>query len=219
VIANYQKNLLKNISTWIEILEEMSKNTTDTSGLPKLEVSLRSGRMYSGSVIGLKKSTDENFVLLWEQPDLHIKARVHLIQCEDITALSFVDPDTFVSIFSKPVVSELELKRKTKAIEDQIEEIVSKRISVSLSSSITESDRSHVLQMIEVIPEIFKKLTEDNISKNAVSEQISEIEIQVDKTAGTILNKNQLICIFAKDSEVFLSRQKDALFNSIEKVL
>ncbi len=219
VIANYQKNLLKNISTWLEILEEMSKNTTDTSGLPKLEVSLRSGRLYAGSVIGLKKSTNETFVMLLEHADLHTKSRIHLIQCEDIAALSFIDPDIYLSIFSKPIVSELELKRKLKVVEDELECILSKPIPVSLSTSITESDRSHVLQMAEGFPEIFKKLTADDISKNLIFEQISDIEIQMDKTAGTILNKNKLICIFAKDSDIFLSRQKEALFYSIEKVL
>lgn len=219
MIATYQKDLLKRISSWLEILEEISKNTTDTSGLPKLEVSLRSGRLFSGSVIGLKKSTDENLLMLLEHAGLHAKERIHLILCEDITALSFIDPETCLSVFSKPVISELELKRKTKNIEDALEQIVSKRIPVLLDPAIAESDRSHVLKLIQAFPEIFERLTADDISKNAVFGQISGIEIRVDKSPGTILNKKQLICIFAKDSEVFLSRQKEALFYSIEKVL
>jgi len=220
VIETYQKDLLKNIFSWLEILEEISKNTTDTSGLPKLEVSLNSGRTFAGSVIGLKTSIEGNILMLLEQADLYYNSRIHLIQCEEIAALSFVDPATYLSIFTKPIVSELELKRKAKIIEDHIKELTSTNIPISLlHESITESDRSQVLQLIQEFPSIFKKLITDNTSKKMVSESIIHINIQMDKTTGSQLNDKTLICTFEKNSEEFLSKQKEKLFHSIEKAL
>ena len=220
MIETYQKDLLKNIFSWLEILEEISKNTTDTSGLPKLEVSLNSGRTFAGSVIGLKTSIEGNILMLLEQADLYYNSRIHLIQCEEIAALSFVDPATYLSIFTKPIVSELELKRKAKIIEDHIKELTSTNIPISLlHESITESDRSQVLQLIQEFPSIFKKLITDNTSKKMVSESIIHINIQMDKTTGSQLNDKTLICTFEKNSEEFLSKQKEKLFHSIEKAL
>lgn len=220
MIESYQKNLLKNSFSWLEILEELSKNTTDTSSLPKLEVSLRSGRMFAGSVIGLKRSVGENLLMLLEYPELNSRARIHLIQCEDIAALSFVDPDVYLSIFSKPIISELELKRKTKTVEDQLDQIVSKRISISLhTDSMSETDRSHVLKLVENIPKIIEQLQKDALGKGLVAEQVDGIEIQMGNAAETRLTDKQLICVFEKDTELFLSKQKEALLESIERVL
>lgn len=220
MIESYQKDLLKGISSWFEILEELSKNTTDTSGLPKLEVSLRSGRMFAGSVIGLKTSIEGNVLMLLEQAEIHSKARAHLIQCEEIAALSFVDPEVYLSIFSKSIISELELNRKSKIIEDEIEKILSTRIAISFhKESIKESDRSQILQLIQELPTIFRKLTKDTIGNSQITENVLDIEIRMGKTAETNLTKKHLICTFAKDSEVYLSKQKEALLHSIEKVL
>lgn len=220
LFESFQKDVLKNISTWFEILEEISKNTTDTSGLPKLEVSLRSGRMFSGSVIGLKKSVDENLVMLLEYPELHSRARIHLIKCEDICTLSFIDPDIFLSISSKekPVITEFELKRRVKAVEERIEQILSSHIPISINQ-VSESDRSRVADLTEELPAIFSKLIKDDTGKNLIQKSIVSIDIQLGKTAETNLNNKHLICIFAQDSELFLSKQKEILFHSIEKVL
>ncbi len=220
LLAPFQKDLLKNISTWLELLEELSKNTTDTSGLPKLEVSLRSGNLFSGSVVGLKRSVEENLLMLLEDAELHARPRLHLIQCEDITALSFVDPSVLLSLVSKdkPIVPELELKRRIKTIEDKIEEFVASRIPISLNQ-LSERDRNQAIQLIEELPSIFVKLMKDQIGKNILTESISSIEIQMGETATAKLNNKQLLCIFEKDSEIFLSKQKETLFNSIEKAL
>jgi len=222
VIESYQKDLLKNIYSWFEILEELSKNTTDTSSLPKLEVSLRSGRMFAGSVIGLKTSIEGNVLMLLEQADVLYNSRIHLIQCEEITSVSFIDPTTYLSIFSKEksIISELELKRKTKTVEDQLEQIASKRIYISLhTDSISETDRSHALKLIENLPKIIAQLQKDALGKELVTERIDGIEIQMGKTAETRLNDKLLICVFEKDTELFLSKQKEALLESIEKIL
>lgn len=220
MIESIQKDLLKDISSWFEILEEISKNTTDTSGLPKLEVSLRSGRMFSGSVIGLQKSTHQNILMLLEQADQQSKARVHLIQCEEVSAVSFVDPTVYLSIFSKPLISELEMKRKIKSVEERIEEATITKIAIDVShASISEVERNHVVKLAETLPSIFNKLMKDNMAKSIILENISGIEIQLGKIAETKLENNILICIFSTNSEVYLSKQKEDLFLSIEKAL
>jgi hypothetical protein len=220
VIHSFQKDLLKNISAWLELLEEVAKNTTDTSGLPKLEVSLRSGKTFCGSVLGLKRSVDENLLMLSEEAEPQARQKLHLIQCEEISALSFIDPNVFLAIASnqQPVVSELEVKRKIKTIEDEIEQIVSARIPVSFDT-VAEAYRSRALQLTETLPSIFSTLMSDGTGKELIPESISSIGIQVGKTAETHLNNKHLLCVFAKDSEVFLSKQKEALFHSIQKAL
>lgn len=220
MIKSFQKDLLKNISSWFEILEEMSKNTTDTSSLPKLEVSLRSGSMFSGSVIGLKKTSHENLLMMLEQVDIQSKARIHLIQCEEVCAVSFVDPTVYLSIFSKPIISELELKRKLKSIEERIEEATITKIAIDVShASISEVERNHVVKLAETLPSIFNILMKDNMAKSLILENITSIAIQVGEIAHTSLSNKLLTCVFEKDSEVFLSKQKEDLFLSIEKAL
>ena len=220
MIESIQKDLLKDISTWFEILEEISKNTTDTSGLPKLEVSLRSGRMFSGSVTGLQKSTHQNILMLLEQADQQSKARVHLIQCEEVSAVSFVDPTVYLSIFSKPIISELEMKRKVKSVEERIEEATITKIAIDVShASISEVERNHVVKLAETLPSIFNILMKDNMAKSLILENITSIAIQVGEIAHTSLSNKLLTCVFEKDSDVFLSKQKEDLFLSIEKAL
>lgn len=222
MIASYQEHLFKDFSTWFSILSELATNTKETSGLPKLEVSLHSGNRFFGNVIGFQSSDQGSTLFLLEQADVYSKSSVHIVQCAEIIAISLVDPKTYLDIFlNRPAfVSDLELKRKTKLVEDQLEQIVSRSLPITLLlSSMTEQNRSHVLQMVEALPAIFKKLCKDDMGMNAVASNIRNIEVLVAKTNQTTLENKQLTLALAKITNQSGEREKDALLHSIEKML
>lgn len=222
MIASYQEHLFKDFSAWFNILSELATNTKETSSLPKLEVSLRSGNRFFGNVIGYQSSEQGGTLFLLEQADVYSKSNVHIVQCAEIIAISLNEPKTYLDIFlNRPAfVSELELKRKTKLVEDQLGQIVSRSLPITLLlSSMTEQNRSHVLQMVESLPSIFKNLCKDEMGKNAVAANITNIEIQGAKANQTTLENKHLTLALAKIPNLNGEREKDVLFHSIEKVL
>lgn len=222
MIGSYQKDLLKSFTNWFEILAYKANNTNDTSGLPKLEVFLRSGNKFAGCVIGFQKSEFENLLMLLEEPDLYSKSNVHLIHCAEIVAVSLVEPKNYLRFFSKtkPTVSELELKRKTKSVEDQIAQTAEKNISIALPlDTISETDRYYLFQMIGSLPAIFESLCKDKLGKTTVHSTIERIEIQVSKMAQTRLKDHCLMLHLNKIPEQNIEDEKDNLLYYIEKAL
>lgn len=224
MIESYQKDLLKDFNSWFETLVEIANKTKDTSSLPKLEVSLRSGVRYLGNLIGFQKSENENknLLMLFEEADLYAKSGLHLVLCSEIVAISLVDPKSFLRAFSqeKSNVSELELRRKTKLVEEQLEQLTSQRFPISLIlETISESDRNHVLQIVEVLTAIFESLTKEEMDKNIVLSNISSLEIQVSKTAQTTLENKHLTIVLSKTPDLILANEQKRLLDSIEKAL
>ncbi|WP_028980654.1 hypothetical protein [Sporocytophaga myxococcoides] len=222
MIASYQEHLFKDFSAWFNILSELATNTKETSSLPKLEVSLHSGNRFFGNVIGYQSSDQGGTLFLLEQADVYSKSNVHIVRCSEIIAISLIEPKTYLDIFiNQPVfVSELELKRKTKLVEDELLQIVSRSLPITLLlSSMTEQNRSHVLQMVEALPTIFKNLCKDEMGKNAIALNISNIEIQAAKTNQTTLENKQLTLALAKIANLSGEREKELLLHSIEKLL
>jgi len=222
MIESYQNDFLKDFTSWFEILVELSKNTSDTSSLPKLEVSLRSGRQYTGYVIGLKKSVQENVLMLLEDHTTTNKSSIHLLYCDEISVLTFTDPLNLMSLLEskKTAISELELKRRSQKVEEQIELSLSKKIPISLQyTTISEFDRNYIIQLIEALPQIFENISKDNLGKNQILESVDDIEILMGKTTETSLQNKILVCMFSNSSQIFISKQKETLLQSIEKVL
>lgn len=222
MIESYQKDFLKGFTHWFEILVNKANNTKDTSGLPKLEVFLRSGNKFAGCVIGFQKSEFENLLMLLEEADLYSRSNVHLIHCTEIVAVSLVEPNSYLRIFSteKPIVSELELKRKAKSVEAQIVHTIGKGISIALLlDTISESDRHYVLQMLDSLPAIFESLCKDELGKTTVNSTIESIEIQVSKMAQTTLKYKCLMLYLNKTPDQNMTNEKDNLLYYIEKAL
>lgn len=222
MITSYQDYLFKDFSAWFSTLAEIATKSKETSSLPKLEVSLRSGSRFLGNVIGYQSLVQGSTLLLLEQADVYSRSNVHIIQCTEIVAISLVDPKTYLDIFlNQPTfVSELELKRRTKLVEDQLAEIVSGSLPINfLLSSITEENRSHVLQMIEALPSIFKSICKDDMGKKAVSLNVTNIEIHGAKINQTTLENKHLILALAKGVNLSGESEKEDLLQSIEKVL
>jgi hypothetical protein len=222
VIISYQEYLFKDFSAWFNILAEIATKSKETSSLLKLEVSLRSGNRFFGNVIGYQNLAQGSTLFLLEQADVYSKSNVHIIQCAEIVAISLVDPKTYLDIFlNQPTfVSELELKRRTKLVEDQLEQIVSGLLPINLLlSSITEENRSHVLQVIEALPVIFKSICKDDMGKKAVSLNVTSIDIRGAETNQTTLENKHLKLALAKRANLSGEREKEELLHSIEKVL
>ncbi len=221
MIKSCQKDLLKGFTAWFETLVAIVNQAKDTSSLPKLEVSLRSGSRFTGSVIGFQKSENENLLMLLEEADLYYKSCVHLVLLSEIVSVSLIDPKTYLSIFSKerPIVSELELRRKTKLAEEHIKAFAH-HISVSLIlESISEADRFHVLEMVETLPSIFEGLCKDETDRNIVVSNVASLEIQIGKTAKTTLKDKHLTIVLSKTPGLILADEQARLLDSIEKAL
>ncbi len=222
MITSYQEYLFKDFSAWFNTLAEIATKSKETSSLPKLEVSLRSGNRFFGNVIGYHSLAQGSTLFLLEQADAYSRTNVHIIQCAEIVAISLVDPKTYLDIFfNQPtLVSELELKRRTKLVEEQLEQIVSGLLPINLLlSSITEENRSHVLQVIEALPIIFKSICKDDMGKKAVSLNVTSIDIHGAETNQTTLENKHLKLALAKRANLSGEREKEELLHFIEKVL
>ncbi|WP_299248984.1 hypothetical protein [uncultured Cytophaga sp.] len=222
LIESLQKDLLKDFSEWFDLLAEKSKNTTDTLSLPKLEVSLRSGRTFTGVIVGLKTSESDRLLMLLEHTSVQNKECVHLIQTQEIIALSFLDAHAMLAVLAddETIISNLDLKRKINQLEDSLEKLLSKRISISINfNDTTNKNKNRIVKIAELLPEFFGQLTKDSMGMQSVTANIEKVVLEVAEKSNTALQNKTLTIPFSHTAYVSFAIDKEAIIQSIELVL
>ncbi|WP_163407017.1 hypothetical protein [Flavobacterium ajazii] len=220
MIESYKKNLLIDFTGWFIKLADFAEKAEDNSSLPKLELLLHTGNVIRGCIIGYDRTRQEKLLMVLETSDLDVKSRITLVPGMQVAAITFSDADKAIMNLETPSkISILELKRSAKIIEEDLEKSTASKISLVLDTdNYPEENRKLVLETIKFLPSIFESLTEDELGKKAILENIKNIKISIAETDSTVLEDKELH-IKISSGYKFPHKEKERIKREIESVL
>lgn len=220
MIEYYKKNLFIDFAGWFIKLADFAEKADDNSSLPKLELLLHTGNTIRGSIIGYDRTRQEKLLMVLEISDFHPKSRITLVPGLQVAAITFMDANkTLMSLETPSKVSVLELKRSAKIIEEDLEKSTTAKINLVLDTdNYPEEDRKLVLETIKFLPSIFESLTEDDLGKKAVGENIGSIKISITETDSTVLENKELHIAVSSGYKI-PHKEKERFKKEIESVL
>lgn len=220
MIESYKKNLFIEFSGWFIKLADFADKAEDVYSLPKLELLLHTGNVVRGSIIGYDRTRQEKLLMVIGIPDANPKSEITLVPGSQVAAITFMDANETIR-FLEPnsIISILELKRTAKKIEEDLEKNITSKINLVLDTdSYPEENRKVVLETIKFLPSIFESLTEDELGKKAVVENIQNIKISIAKADSTVL-ENKELHIKISSGYKFSDKEKERIKKEIESAL
>lgn len=220
MIASYKKNLFIEFSGWFIKLADFADRADDVYSLPKLELLLHTRNTIRGCIIGYDRTRAEKLLMVMGIPNSDLKPEITLVPGSQVAAISFIDANETLRILEpNATVSVLELKRTAKKVEEDLEKGIASKINLILDTdSYPEDNRKLVLDTIKFLPSIFESLTDDELGKKAVEENIEKIKISIAEADSTIL-ENKELHITVSPGYKFPHKEKERLKKEIESVL
>ena len=220
MIESYKKNLFIEFSGWFIKLADFADKAEDVYSLPKLELVLHTGNVIRGCIIGYDRTRQEKLLLVKGISDSNPKSEITLVPGSQVAAITFMDADETLKVFEpNSVVSSLELKRTAKKVEEDLEKSIASKINLFLDTdSYPEENRKLVLETIKFLSSIFESLTEDELGKKAVAENIENIKISIAEVDSTVL-ENKELHITLSPGYKFPNKEKERIKKEIESVL
>lgn len=220
MIESYKKNLFIEFSGWFIKLADFADKAEDVYSLPKLELLLHTGNSIRGCIIGYDRTRQEKLLMVIGIPDSSPKSEITLVPGSQVASITFMDADNAIRVLEpNAAVSILELKRTAKKAEEDLEKNIASKISLVLDTdSYPEENRNLVLETIKFLPSIFESLTEDELGKKAVAENIETIKISIADTYSTVLD-NKEVHITVSSGYKFPSKEKERIKKEIESIL
>ncbi|MFB9109864.1 hypothetical protein [Flavobacterium gyeonganense] len=218
MIASYKKNLFIEFPGWFIKLADFADRADDVYSLPKIELVLHTGNLIRGCIIGYDRTQPEKLLMVMGIPDSDPKPEITLVSGSQVAAISFIDANETLRILEpNATISELELKRTAKKVEEDLEKGITSKINLILDSY-PEENRKLVLDTIKFLPSIFESLTNDELGKKAVAENIENIKISIAEADSAIL-ENKELQITVSAGYKFPHKEKERLKKEIENVL
>ncbi|WP_417941359.1 hypothetical protein [Flavobacterium sp. RS13.1] len=220
IIESYKKNLFIEFSGWFIKLADFADKAEDVYSLPKLELVLHTGNVIRGCIIGYDRTRQEKLLMVIGIPDSNQKSEVTLVPGSQVAAITFMDANETLRILEpNATISELELKRTAKKVEEDLEKCTASKINLILETDgYPEENRMLVLETIKFLPSIFESLTNDELGKKAVAENIEKIKISIAEADSTIL-ENKELQITVSVGYKFPHKEKERIKKEIESVL
>lgn len=220
MIESYKQNLFIDFTGWFIKLADFAQKADENSSLPKLELLLHTGNVIRGCIIGYDRTRQEKLLMVLEISDFDAKSRITLVPGVQVAAITFRDADkTIMNLETPSKISVLELKRSAKIIEEDLEKSTASKISLVLDTeNYPEENRKLVLETIKFLPSIFESLTEDELGKKAVVENIKNIKISIAEADSTVLDNKELHIITSSGYK-FPHKEKERIKREIESVL
>lgn len=220
MIESYKKNLFIEFSGWFIKLADIADRAEDVYSLPKLELVLHTGNIIRGCIIGYDRTRQEKLLMVMGIPDSNPKSEVTLIPGPQVAAITFMDANETLRVLEPIVtVSVLELKRAAKKAEEDLEKCTASKINLILDTDgYPEENRKLVLETIKFLPSIFESMTEDELGKKAVAENIEKIKISIAEADSTILENKELHITISLGYK-FPHKEKERIKREIESVL
>ncbi|PXY46991.1 hypothetical protein [Flavobacterium hydrophilum] len=220
MIESYKKNLFIEFSGWFIKLTDFADKAEDVYSLPKLELVLHTGNVIRGCIIGYDRTRQEKLLMVIGIPDSNPKSEITLVPGSQVAAITFMDANETLRVLEpSATVSVLELKRSAKKVEEDLEKSISSKMSLVLDTdNYPEENRRLVLETIKFLPSIFESLTEDELGKKAVVENIETIKISIAEADSMVL-QNKELNIAISSGYKFPHKEKERIKKEIESVL
>jgi len=220
MIESYKKNLFIEFSGWFIKLADFADNAEDVYNLPKLEFLLHTGNIVRGCIIGYDRTRQEKLLMVIGIPDSNLKSEITLVAGSQVAAITFMDANETLKVLESNVsVSILELKRTAKKTEEDLEKCTASKINLILDTdNYPEENRRLVLETFKFLPLIFESLTQDELGKKAVVENIVNIKISIAEADSTVL-ENKELHIAVSSGYKFPHKEKERIKKEIESVL
>jgi hypothetical protein len=201
MIESYKKNLFIEFSGWFIKLVDFADKAEDVYSLPKLELILHTGNVIRGCIIGYDRTRQEKLLMVMGIPDSGPKSEITLVPGSQVAAITFMDANETLRVLEPDSVG------------------TSSQINLVLDTdNYPEEGRKPVLETIKFLSSIFESLTEDDLGKKAVAEQIENIKISIAETDLTILDNKELHIMISQDYK-FPLKEKERIKKEIESVL
>ncbi len=215
---------LKSFSAWFAELAKLAEQSDDNSGLPKLELSLRSGHVVRGCILRMQENTPGQMLLVWGVPDTYTKSEISFVPAGEVVAFTILEPETSLKQLIAPgdqkAVGVLELKRAARNVEAELEKLLQFHISLLLNAdAFPEQARWDVLRTIGLLPGVLSQVAADDLGKQLVKDRISAISILVTAGNSTQLDKNILTLGIATPLALPVAKEKERIKREIENVL
>lgn len=215
--TNFVK-LCQQMALWAEHINE-------SSGLPKLELSLHNGRSLYGHVIKYQTFDLEHYVWLQESSDAETRPIVTFLGIKEICAISFIDFNHYLSVLElqTPVkeVGILELKRSIKSTEEQLLQLFEHETPIEVDiEALSDRQRIDVQKVLGILPKIFKSIMSDPLSINLTKSAINLIHLYPSEIPkGASLENKALSIYISSNTTLILAKLKDQLKAEIEALL
>jgi hypothetical protein len=220
MIESYKKNLFIEFSGWFIKLADFADRAEDVYSLPKLELLLHTGNTIRGCIIGYDRTRQEKLLMMIGVPDSNPKSEITLVPGSQVAAITFMDADETLRVLEpNSVISILELKRAVKKAEEDLEKNTTSKINLILDTdSFPEESRKLVMETVKLLPSIFGSLTDDELGKKAVVENIENIRISIAGEDAMNLNNKELHIVLSEGYK-FPHKEKERIKKAIESIL
>lgn len=216
----YKELPSKSFSSWFLELAAMASKAKGSSSLPKLELLLKSGRLLSGVLIRLEQNNHEQILMLLSTEE---KEKVSFVSAEEITAFTVLELEKFIKEFAPPILSavtNLELKRRTKATEQALSETTSSQIPLIIQEeSLNDEERAVMALTLDLLKHIFEDISSDDLGKTTLKESIKTIELIKTETAQVSLQEGKLTISVTNPLKRTASREKEYLKTQLQGLL
>lgn len=215
---------LRTFSAWFSELAKLAERSDDNSGLPKLELSLRSGHVVRGCILGIQENAHDQMLMVWCFPDPYTKSEISFVPAGEVIAFTILEPETSLKQLMAPgdqkAVGALELKRAARNVEAELEKVLQFRIALQLNvDAFPGQARWDVLRTIGLLPGVLSSVAVDDLGRKLVRERISAISILVTGSNSSRLDKNMLILSIATPLAIPVASEKERLKKEIEDLL
>ncbi len=224
IIDQYKNALFKSLSSWFSELAVLAEQTDDSSNLPRLELSLRSGQVIRGSILQVQQTAHEQWLMLLGLADVYTKSELTFLSGNEVVALTLLEPEKYLKQFvvtpDPKQVGELELKRAVQHIESELEKTLQLSIPIQLSGNgIPEQARWDVLRTVGFLPSLFSAIGSDKLGKKQIRENITAIRIEAADKNQTLLEQKTLVMRLKSPLSVSVTKEKERLKTEIEQLL
>ena len=224
-LADYKCLPAQGISAWVCQMAEIAEKAEDSSGLPKLELLLRSGNLLRGHILKVEKHEEETIVVVVNLEDnYNNSSNITFFPEKEVIAFTLLESEVYLKHHVMPALSQsvgnLELKRAVREIQDKIQAITASRVNLQAdTTAVPEDARWEVLQVLETLPEIMEKLLADELGKEMLLKKVENITVSTADKARTRLEDKTLKIEIKTPFKGPISAEKDRILSEVETLL